>query len=124
MASGILPIIFATFFLSLIRCGFGQALFSSSFGAPGSATFDYVVVGGGTAGLTIASRLAENGTFSVAIVEAGSFYEIGNSNRSVIPAYCTTGSGLRKSDVNPLIDWGFFTTPQPVSRADLFDVFR
>ena len=32
-----------------------------SFGDPGvNATFDYVVVGGGTAGLTVASRLAED----------------------------------------------------------------
>lgn len=40
---------------------------------------------GGTAGLTIATRLAQNGSFSVAVVEAGSFYELGNGNRSQIP---------------------------------------
>ena len=34
---------------------------------------DYIVVGGGTAGLTIANRLAENNT--VAVIEAGGFYE-------------------------------------------------
>lgn len=54
-------------------------LLGSSFGIPGdNATFDYVVIGGGTAGLTVATRLAEQQSGRVAIVEAGSFYEIGN----------------------------------------------
>ena len=43
-------------------------------------------VGGGTAGLAIATRLAE-GQHTVAIIEAGSFYEIGNSNYSQVPIY-------------------------------------
>jgi choline dehydrogenase len=33
--------------------------------------FDYVVVGGGSAGCTVASRLSENGEYSVALLEAG-----------------------------------------------------
>ena len=41
-----------------------------------SATYDYVVVGGGTAGLTIASRLSENTSISVAVIEAGSLYQV------------------------------------------------
>lgn len=43
----------------------------------------------GTAGLTMAYRLAENGTYSVAVVEAGGFYEQDNGNTSVVPTYCT-----------------------------------
>lgn len=40
------------------------------------ATFDYVVVGGGTAGLTIASRLSEDSGTTVAVIEAGTFYQV------------------------------------------------
>jgi len=33
--------------------------------------FDYVIIGGGTAGLTLAARLTEDPTISVAVLEAG-----------------------------------------------------
>lgn len=36
-------------------------------------TFDYIVVGAGTAGLAIATRLAQK--YTVAVIEAGTFYE-------------------------------------------------
>lgn len=95
-----------------------RRLLGSSFGVPGSnQTFDYVVLGGGNAGLTIATRLAETAT--VAVIEAGSFYEIDNGNRSQIPAYDFFSTGKDKDDFNPLIDWGFQTTPQAV-REELF----
>ncbi|KAK5947173.1 hypothetical protein PMZ80_001320 [Knufia obscura] len=87
-------------------------LLGNSFGVPGvNTTYDYVVVGGGTAGLTIAARLAQNN--SVAVVEAGGFYQIDNGNGSTIPALCVTQYvGADPSDTQPLIDWGFVTTPQ------------
>ena len=36
-----------------------------------SQTFDYIVVGGGLTGITVAARLAENPSVSVLVVEAG-----------------------------------------------------
>ena len=55
--------------------------YSNSFGVPGiNATYDYVVIGGGTAGLTIAARLAEDPDVSVAVIEAGGFYQQDNGN--------------------------------------------
>jgi len=59
-------------------------LLGNSFGNPGvNATFDYVVVGAGLAGSVTASRIAEAmPNMTVAVVEAGSFYEISNGNYS------------------------------------------
>ena len=36
-----------------------------------SKTFDYIVVGGGLTGITVAARLAENPAVSVLVIEAG-----------------------------------------------------
>ncbi|KEQ66145.1 alcohol oxidase [Aureobasidium melanogenum CBS 110374] len=100
---------------SLLRYG---GLLGSSYGVPGrvgiNASYDYVVIGGGTAGLTVATRLAQHGSYSVAVIEAESFYEIDNGNFSQIPWYdfqsASTDPDL--STVNGLIDWKFLTTPQ------------
>ena len=102
-------------------------ILGSSFGVPGiNATFDYVIVGGGTAGLTIAARLAEDPSLAVAVVEAGGFYEVDNGDLSVIPALAVFGSGSDPRDFQPLIDWGFVTTPQAVSLVEsaLFAVWK
>ena len=91
-------------------------LLGSSFGVPGqNYTFDYLVLGGGQAGLTMAARLSENPSLLVGVVEAGSFYEITNGNISQIPAMDTYYAGKAVDDWQPGIDWGFITTPQAVS---------
>jgi choline dehydrogenase len=36
-----------------------------------SSPFDFIIVGGGTAGLALAARLSENGQFKVGVLEAG-----------------------------------------------------
>ncbi|KAF1851835.1 GMC oxidoreductase [Cucurbitaria berberidis CBS 394.84] len=91
----------------------GQHLLGSSFGIPGlNASFDYVIVGGGTAGLAVANRLSASGEHSVAVIEAGGFYELENGNNSQIPRYVWAGAGLGFEDVNPLVDWEFETEPE------------
>lgn len=71
------------------------------------------MIGGGTAGLAIASKLAE--TASVAVIEAGGFYEQDNGNLSIIPGLAFTQSILATTEMypeQPLIDWGVITSPQ------------
>jgi ribulose 1,5-bisphosphate synthetase/thiazole synthase len=69
------------FLAATVKTAVATALYSNSFGVPGiNATYDYVVVGGGTAGLTIAARLAEDPDVSVAVIEAGGFYQQDNGN--------------------------------------------
>ncbi|KAF2177215.1 GMC oxidoreductase [Zopfia rhizophila CBS 207.26] len=79
-----------------------------------NATFDYVVVGGGTAGLTIAARLAEFA--SVAVIEAGGYYQVDYGNASVVPLLALTGIDVIDPSENfphrPEIDWELLTVPQ------------
>ncbi|KAJ4297924.1 hypothetical protein N0V90_005823 [Kalmusia sp. IMI 367209] len=90
----------------------GQQLIGESFGVPGvNTTYDYVIVGGGTAGLVLANRLSDSSN-TVAVIEAGSFYEFSNGNISAIPRYVWTGTGMDLSDANPLVDWMFMTEPE------------
>lgn len=44
---------------------------STSPAAFAKATYDYVVIGAGTAGLTVAARLSQSGKYTVAVIEAG-----------------------------------------------------
>lgn len=79
-------------------------------GPPGiDAPFDYVVVGEGTAGITIASRLAES-NLTVALVEAGDYYEY--QSLTSVPAADSLGVGASPSVESP-IDWGFVAKSVP-----------
>jgi choline dehydrogenase len=87
----------------------------SSFGIPGrNYTFDYLVIGGGQAGLTIAARLAANPSLQIGVVEAGTFPWLSNGNLSQVPATDIVHVGKDVDDWHPGIDWGFVTTPQLV----------
>lgn len=78
------------------------------------AIFDYVVVGGGTSGLAIASRLAEDSSLNVAVVEEGGYYELEGNFMSVIPGFAAAANtGTSPGDMSP-IDWNFITLPLKV----------
>lgn len=77
-----------------------------------TATFDYVIIGGGTAGLTLANRLSANANLKIAVVEAGTLYQITNPLLSTVPAGDVIFVGSDPSDTNPLVDWNFVTQPQ------------
>ncbi|KAF4778910.1 choline dehydrogenase [Colletotrichum scovillei] len=105
-----------TFILSLVSLAAAQdRLFSSAFGYPGrNASYDYIVIGGGTAGLTIASRLAATSA-SVAVVEAGGFYKVENGNNSIVPLLSLTGIAFidpsPEFTPQPLMDWSLVSEP-------------
>lgn len=65
-----------------------------------------IVVGSGPGGMTVATRLAE-ANHSVALVEAGGFYEVEGSNRTITPGYYTNNLGNVGTNRN------FMTKPQP-----------
>ncbi|KAF9475239.1 alcohol oxidase [Pholiota conissans] len=69
-----------------------------------SKKFDYIVIGGGTAGLALASRLTEDVNTSVLVLEAGP----ANLND---PMLLTPGM-LGVHFKNPQYDWAFETVPQ------------
>ncbi|KAI0442805.1 hypothetical protein F4803DRAFT_562101 [Xylaria telfairii] len=87
-----------------------------------SASFDYVIVGGGTAGLTLANRLSENAFVTVAVIEAGTYVEQFAGNISQVPAYDMRGEAL--ATTNTSIGWGFQTTPQPGLGGAVVDYVR
>jgi choline dehydrogenase len=67
-------------------------------------TFDYVIVGGGTAGCVLAHRLSESGTSSVCMLEAGP------ADRS---PWIHIPIGYGKTMFHPVYNWGFHTEPEP-----------
>lgn len=66
-------------------------------------SFDYIVVGGGSAGAAVAGRLAEDGTHRVLLIEAG---EGDRDEMITAPSQWTRTVGTR-------FDWGYVSEPEP-----------
>jgi choline dehydrogenase-like flavoprotein len=67
-------------------------------------TFDYIVVGAGTAGCVLAARLSEDGKSTVCLIEAG-----GEDSHPFIHVPAAVAAAIGR----PKLNWGFLTTPQP-----------
>ncbi|KAK7683857.1 hypothetical protein QCA50_013235 [Cerrena zonata] len=79
-------------------------------------SFDYVVVGGGTAGLVVAARLAEDATKKVVVLEAGDDHS--SDPRVQIPAEVGSTVG------DPDFDWLYTTVPQKNSNNKVLPFIR
>ena len=83
-------------------------------------TFDYLIIGGGLAGLAVATRLSEDPSVSVGVLEAGGDTLIPDvlvpgeqyalSSISFTIAEALSGF-LGKPIGNPAMDWSFVSTP-------------
>ncbi|KAK7438219.1 hypothetical protein VKT23_018150 [Stygiomarasmius scandens] len=69
-----------------------------------STQFDYLIVGGGTSGLVVATRLSEDSDATVGVIEAG-------ANHAGDPSVEVPGN-MTKNARNPKYDWTFYTEPQ------------
>ncbi|EWC46764.1 hypothetical protein DRE_04009 [Drechslerella stenobrocha 248] len=77
-----------------------------------ATSFDYIIAGGGTAGLVVAARLTENPAITVAVIEAG---EDRVSDLNILaPGLLTTLYG------NPDYDWNFNSVPQPNANGRVY----
>jgi len=69
-----------------------------------SKTYDYIIVGAGSAGCTLANRLSEDSNARVLVIEAGG---------SDFDPLIHIPLGWGKILFNRLHDWGYFTEPEP-----------
>lgn len=68
-----------------------------------ASSYDFVVVGGGTAGLVVATRLTEDKNTSVLVIEAGG--DLAEDPRANIPIFYAALLGSES-------DWSFRSEPQ------------
>ncbi|KAI0316393.1 GMC oxidoreductase [Amylostereum chailletii] len=75
-------------------------------------SYDYIIVGGGTAGLVLATRLTEDTSKTVLVLEAG--------NPHFDDPNITLPASYAKVFGNPEYDWAFTTVPQEKADGNVF----
>ncbi len=69
-----------------------------------SATYDYIVIGAGSAGCVLANRLSASGKYSVALIEAG------GSDKSI---FVQMPTALSYPMASKRFNWGYSSDPEP-----------
>jgi 4-pyridoxate dehydrogenase len=80
-----------------------------------SKGYDYVIVGGGSAGCVLANRLSEDQAASVLLLEAG--------GRDLHP-YIHVPLGMGKMHEHNMFDWGYRTEPEPNLNGRVIEAMR
>lgn len=89
--------------LAVAALSLGAAAKRHQPGSPSAPHYDFVIIGGGTSGLTIANRLSELQHVTVAVIEAGES-ALNNFNVTNVMGY-STAFGTQ-------VDWAYQTESQ------------
>ena len=87
----------------LFSAASASVLTQDQLNAVDTSRFDYVILGGGTAGLVVASRLSEDPKVTVAVIEAGDFEKNNANVTNATTPGATHGTAL---------DWQYVSAPQ------------
>ncbi len=77
--------------------------------------YDYVIVGGGSAGCVLANRLSEDAAASVLLIEAG-----GRDRHPLIHVPL----GMGKMHEHDMFNWGYHTDPEPALNGRVIEAMR
>ncbi|KAF5965244.1 choline dehydrogenase mitochondrial [Fusarium coicis] len=100
----------------LVKLHLWFSLAAAAVAAPSKDTYDYIVVGGGTAGVAVAARLSEGLPYAnILLIEAGP--AVDNEPKINIP-------GMKGSTLGTKYDWNFTTVPQPGANNRVWPINR
>ncbi|KAF5718168.1 alcohol oxidase [Fusarium globosum] len=100
----------------LVKLPLWFSLAAAAVAAPSKDTYDYIVVGGGTAGVAVAARLSEGLPYAnILLIEAGP--AVDDEPKINIP-------GMKGSTLGTKYDWNFTTVPQAGANNRVWPINR